>query len=1627
MALNWNKINVQTNQSKPTSGGLDWSKIKSDNKNITPTFKTPEDALAYAKQNNIKVANTVTTPKIFSAKNFELPAPINTSAGDTESLNTPKYQEIINKGKSNIIKGDLKDFKITGATAGDTLSETDLKREQANKEIYRNYSEKYINQINQQNEQAKNQGTFDERMKAEAELYSEYQKQYNKAKKENNLELMAKYSALMNNSEFAKEVGKLNYDAGKFGANYTYGALGTDLNETVSNYLKYPYSEQNLENKEKIRQAEELMRIYSENAKNYGKGGLITKDFASYAPQAVDQFTEGIKGAFGGGVAGGTIGTAVSGGPGAGTITGAVKGAKLGYAANVARYSYNQMLGGAYKDLIDLGVPEDIALEIATDTALWQSIVEGVGAGVDLATLGVGKLFSKGAKTGAQLTAKKMIQEALKAYGINLASETAEEAIQEKIAIEGEKKALEQAGIERKSTNKDDWKRIGEAGFGGFKIALVTGGGNVIGNVTVNTINNATINSVNKQYDEYIDEVKKSNLTETQKQEMIADAENGRQETMNAIQEQLALPEYSGQIGKNLIDGYSFRKQVNEANIQHKSPTYIKNDLAEMADNNKILQVTDVSGNNQFVDSKKVSTDVENYIKNMPNVTIKENGKILNVTGSGIDEISSKGMNKAKRQAVTELQKSVENSTYINSAPDSKNRQGISFDYYASPVKTDNGLQIGNIGDRIVPGLEDTLYSYDIKNRVMSPMAGIGNPTTQILHDTTPITNIIPNSQNYVNNQQINLSTQAEQQAEQEAKRSKLSTQEQQTLEKGKNILKETLENISKNENANKVSYTNDFYRNMRTALGEQAGKELTKQFDNSKLNHVKLKQKYANELKTYIVDELGIKLNSEMSADVQKFGEKQITEVKLKTKYPDTWQNIVEADKWFRTKYDELIDAINETRKEIYPNVEEKIQETKDALLKTYDLIKQAEKTGIAPYKMDEDIQDNIRRLDERIAAKQEKIKEIEDKNRPNYQKTKKYNNLIEQQELLEQNKNELERLIGKRYDEKVARLKKRAQRLSDTLNGEELWRGKRIPKRENYYRHFQEMAEGFKALHNIFTTPSDISSNLSGTSEYTKPKSKFLGLAQKRTTNETEYDAVGGFLNYLEPASYAINIDPFITELRDISQTIKNNTLETKNANKLTEYLDDFAGSLAGKTNPFDRPVQKIAGRKAMKALEWTANRIKSNAVLGNINSSISQILNLPQVVGKIKDPRKLAQGVGDLVFGNGKYQDSQFIQERYHSDVISQFNTKLTQQPKKFATWMLGALDEGVTKAGWNAVYRQAIEKGIDNPIKYADDTMRSLVAGRGIGERTLAQESKLTNLLMPFTVETGNYWRVMKDFVNEKDFGGILITFIVGWLLNRVIEAIGASGKTFDPIDAIYDAITEEDIGILQRIGRVGGEILSSMPMGQQIASLYPEYGADFGIFELPGREELFGSNDPTRFGTGNVLGKVFSNPVTGVALPWGGTQLRRTLEGANALIKGGDYKTNSKGEEQLKFPIDLQNMNTPQKIGTTLQTLTLGKYAVPTADDYFEDGALTALQTKGYKKALDTGLSAKEFYEIMNAIENIKVPTLKNKEGKEEAVQGARKKLIKEELDSRRNLTDEQRKLFYDIFYSRELK
>ena len=252
-----------------------------------------------------------------------------------------------------------------------------------------------------------------------------------------------------------------------------------------------------------------------------------------------------------------------------------------------------------------------------------------------------------------------------------------------------------------------------------------------------------------------------------------------------------------------------------------------------------------------------------------------------------------------------------------------------------------------------------------------------------------------------------------------------------------------------------------------------------------------------------------------------------------------------------------------------------------------------------------------------------------------------------------------------------------------------------------------------------------------------------------------------------------------------------------------------------------------------------------------------------------------------------------------ERF-SDVYSQFDTKLFQQPKKFALWMLGALDEAGTRYIWDAAYRKGEIDGAKSPARYADDVTRRMVAGRGIGEMPLWQKSKLLSDIAPFTLEVGNMWRVQRDIITEqankvKDalagdtvkmlpegepdgerprfrmrkenkyakaasaaggaVAGLMMLYASSFIANSIVKQLRGSGGSFDPIGALMEGET-----VPEKLGNLAGEVLGATSMGQAAAALYPEYGIELPGTDIrtPARAELFGENDPTRYGTGGIF-------------------------------------------------------------------------------------------------------------------------------------------------------------------------
>jgi hypothetical protein len=523
-------------------------------------------------------------------------------------------------------------------------------------------------------------------------------------------------------------------------------------------------------------------------------------------------------------------------------------------------------------------------------------------------------------------------------------------------------------------------------------------------------------------------------------------------------------------------------------------------------------------------------------------------------------------------------------------------------------------------------------------------------------------------------------------------------------------------------------------------------------------------------------------------------------------------------------------------------------------------------------------------------------------------------------------------------KYDEMLARLNAVEQQIYP--NSPYKW----TPKKAGYYRHFQEVSNDFSKLQSILENPIKIDPLLVGLSETTAPKTRWASFKQRRFGETTKNDAVAGYIDYLKSVAYATHIDPNIGRIRELADVLARGSSAKKNVNNYIYNLRKFADSLSGKTSDLDRIVTEHipGGRTSLAAVNWLNNRVKANTILYNLKSSIAQIYNVPQgiaSVGPINSAKAASKTLAQNFVENKAMKKSNFLKERYFHG-FNQFDKGVLNNTRKFGAWMVGALDEVGTKFIWNGQYEMALKNGHPNPVKFADDATRKLVAGRGIGEKPLIQNSKVFQIIAPFQLEMTNLWWVMEDMAKSdksimKKFGQFATLFVTLYLLNSLVEKTTGTRPLLDPIQATTDGVKElvaepNLTGVTKAGGRLFGEVLSNLPVGQTVASVYPEYGATIAGVKIPTRKEFFGRADPTRFGGGILSSQALSDPLFKILPPFGGYQLEKSLKGISTVNQG--KSTTSGGSWQ--HPVD----KTPTNY---VKASLFGKYALPESRDYYK--------------------------------------------------------------------------------------
>ena len=194
--------------------------------------------------------------------------------------------------------------------------------------------------------------------------------------------------------------------------------------------------------------------------------------------------------------------------------------------------------------------------------------------------------------------------------------------------------------------------------------------------------------------------------------------------------------------------------------------------------------------------------------------------------------------------------------------------------------------------------------------------------------------------------------------------------------------------------------------------------------------------------------------------------------------------------------------------------------------------------------------------------------------------------------------------------------------------------------------------------------------------------------------------------------------------------------------------------------------------------------------------------------------------------------------------------------------------------------------------------------------------------------------------------------------------------------------------------------MGGEVLSNIPLGQTLASALPEYPTKldygFGKATIPSRQQLFGDNDPTRFGNGLLVAKGFQDPLYKLAFPWGGDQLKRSIEGIGAVKQGASITNQGK----MRYPI-------AKTLPNAVQSGLFGQYSLPEGREYFDKGGkslsekqtATVMNSQDPQQAYSQFLKKREYNNLVQKLKAVAGDTMLSQTDRDRQIDELREKIL----------------------------
>lgn len=467
----------------------------------------------------------------------------------------------------------------------------------------------------------------------------------------------------------------------------------------------------------------------------------------------------------------------------------------------------------------------------------------------------------------------------------------------------------------------------------------------------------------------------------------------------------------------------------------------------------------------------------------------------------------------------------------------------------------------------------------------------------------------------------------------------------------------------------------------------------------------------------------------------------------------------------------------------------------------------------------------------------------------------------------------------------------------------------------------------------------------------------------------------------------------------------------------------LDEYTNLLAGKKSRLDRGMEKMLGRKFYNVCKAFESRVGANMVAANIGSALTNFIPLTQAWSQVSSADMLHgmwQTLQNYKTADGLDAASTFIHNRsgYGRLAMSTMD-KVSEK----AAFLMEVVDGFTTGSVVRARYLQNLRLGMSevNAMQEADQFAANIMADRSKGATPTIYSARnpIIKLFTQFQLEVNNElsW-IFKDMIPQERKKGVaqlakaLFKFLIGaWLYNEAYEAIAGRRAALDPLDILNDSVgdftgyrlpntvqsalsgrwdfTKEKPGTYQAIKNLGGNLISELPGTQMLTvlGLDEKMGLeiDSGRIAVSSAIPNFGNIEKALLASNEDIApkkKVqtvvneLANPAAYLALPFGGGQIKKMAQGAQAVMQGGSYKVDNEGRDILQYPI--YNDKPGEMAKNLAQALLFGKTATEEAQGWIESGFknLSAKETAAYQEMTAAGADQRDSYTFVGAMKKL---------------------------------------------------